>query len=70
MAITLRSVSTFFKKFWRAFDLVMHLSLSTALATRAVLVLNKCDPEEDDCPPRIETAPEVILSKASTGVKF
>ncbi len=62
MAITLRSVSTFFKKFWRAFDLVMHLSLSAALATRAVTVYYKF---ED--PIRNYDSPKVILSEASTG---
>ena len=33
-AITLKSFKMFFKKFWRAFDLAMHLSLSAALVTR------------------------------------
>jgi hypothetical protein len=34
IAITLRSIKTFFQKFWRAFDLLMHLALCSALITR------------------------------------
>ncbi len=36
MAITLRSVKTFFFKFWRAFDLLTHVTLVAALISRGV----------------------------------
>jgi hypothetical protein len=50
MAITLRSVKNFFLKFWRAFDLLTHLTLCAALITRAVETNPNmtCDPEECD----------------------
>jgi hypothetical protein len=38
IAVTLKSGRTFVKKFWRAYDLVMHLTLSGALLTPVIQV--------------------------------
>ena len=80
IAVTLRSVKTFFQKFWRAFDLLMHLTLCAALITRVLF-----SDDHMGCPPQICNAtitdpsdpnycdpyyecPKIVLIKASNGL--
>jgi len=70
IAITLRSVKTFFQKFWRAFDLFMHFTLCAALITRAIFLnYTKCDERDPDNPDDdFYECPRKILIKASNGL--